>query len=215
MDDKSIRKSMGIVEDMLVKVGKFVLPANFVVLDYDVDIKIFIILRHPFLAIERALMNSESMEGSGRGSPILGMTYPWAESGNGTKRAVQRVARLRLPKTPDLGMRTLIQGRVPSPINQGSHHTQDDLVSNFIRRGICNHPISNLIIPGVPTRKALRGGHLSEGKVGGGYHQDERGGLPVPHHLSVPVPIGGRPDIEGPPEITQSTVMPPPPGTSC
>ncbi|XP_019256280.1 PREDICTED: uncharacterized protein LOC109234664 [Nicotiana attenuata] len=55
--DRSIKRPVGIVDDVLVKVGKFLLPADFVILDCVVDKEIPIILRRPFLATARALMD--------------------------------------------------------------------------------------------------------------------------------------------------------------
>ncbi|XP_019251108.1 PREDICTED: uncharacterized protein LOC109230024 [Nicotiana attenuata] len=62
MADRSIKRPVGIVDDVLVKVGKFLLPANFVILDCAIDKEIPIILGRPFLATERALMDSEQNE---------------------------------------------------------------------------------------------------------------------------------------------------------
>ncbi|XP_070023148.1 uncharacterized protein [Nicotiana sylvestris] len=62
MDDRSIKRPVGIVDDVLVKVGKFHLPADFVILDCAVDKEIPIILGRPFLAIGRALMDLERNE---------------------------------------------------------------------------------------------------------------------------------------------------------
>nr|XP_016488256.1 PREDICTED: uncharacterized protein LOC107808262 [Nicotiana tabacum] len=59
MTDRSIKKPVGIVDDVLVKMGKFHLPADFVILDCAVDKEIPIILGRPFLDIGRALMDSE------------------------------------------------------------------------------------------------------------------------------------------------------------
>ncbi|XP_070029146.1 uncharacterized protein [Nicotiana sylvestris] len=59
MVDRSIKRSMGIIDDVLIKVGKFHLPADFVILDCAIDKEIHIILGRPFLAIGRALMDSE------------------------------------------------------------------------------------------------------------------------------------------------------------
>ncbi|XP_019227810.1 PREDICTED: eukaryotic peptide chain release factor GTP-binding subunit-like [Nicotiana attenuata] len=59
MADRSIKRHVGIVDDLLVKVGKFHLPANFVILDGEVDKEISIILGKIFLATGRALMDSE------------------------------------------------------------------------------------------------------------------------------------------------------------
>ncbi|XP_075096304.1 uncharacterized protein LOC142174413 [Nicotiana tabacum] len=62
MADRSIKRPVGIVDDLLVKVGKFHLPTDFVILNCAVDKEIPIILGRPFLATGRALMDSERNE---------------------------------------------------------------------------------------------------------------------------------------------------------
>ncbi|XP_070015479.1 uncharacterized protein [Nicotiana sylvestris] len=62
MADRSIKRLVGIVDDVLVKVEKFHLPTDFVILDCAVDKEIPIILGRPFLATGRALMDSERNE---------------------------------------------------------------------------------------------------------------------------------------------------------
>ncbi|XP_075088610.1 uncharacterized protein LOC142170617 [Nicotiana tabacum] len=62
MADRSIKRPVGFVDDVLVKVGEFHLHADFVILDCVVDKEIPIILGKPFLAIGRALMDSERNE---------------------------------------------------------------------------------------------------------------------------------------------------------
>ena len=47
--DRSIKKPKGIVEDLLVKVGAFIFPAYFVILDMDGEVDIPIIFGRPFL----------------------------------------------------------------------------------------------------------------------------------------------------------------------
>ncbi|XP_070002805.1 uncharacterized protein [Nicotiana sylvestris] len=59
MVDRSIKRPVGIVDDVLVEMGKFRLPADFIILDCAVDKEIPIILGRPFLATGRALMDSE------------------------------------------------------------------------------------------------------------------------------------------------------------
>ncbi|XP_070012309.1 uncharacterized protein [Nicotiana sylvestris] len=59
MADRSIKRPVGIVDDVLVKVEKFHLPTDFIILDCVVDKEIPIILERPFLATGRALMDSE------------------------------------------------------------------------------------------------------------------------------------------------------------
>ncbi|XP_070015516.1 uncharacterized protein [Nicotiana sylvestris] len=62
MADRSIKRPVGIVDDVLVKVEKFHLPADFVILDCAVDKEIPIVLGRPFLAIARELMYSKRNE---------------------------------------------------------------------------------------------------------------------------------------------------------
>ncbi|XP_070025446.1 uncharacterized protein [Nicotiana sylvestris] len=49
--DCTVKRPTGILDDVLVQVGKFVFPADFVILDCQVDEEIPIILGRPFLAI--------------------------------------------------------------------------------------------------------------------------------------------------------------------
>ncbi|XP_070034511.1 uncharacterized protein [Nicotiana tomentosiformis] len=62
MADYSINRPVGIIDDVLMKVGKFLLPADFVILDCAVDKEIPIILGRPFLDTVIALMDSERNE---------------------------------------------------------------------------------------------------------------------------------------------------------
>ncbi|XP_050217489.1 uncharacterized protein LOC126668326 [Mercurialis annua] len=55
--DHSLRRPCGIVEDVLVKVDKFIFPVDFVILDYAVDIECPIILGRPFMNTGRALID--------------------------------------------------------------------------------------------------------------------------------------------------------------
>ncbi|KAL5579437.1 hypothetical protein UlMin_011879 [Ulmus minor] len=48
--DRSIAYPEGKIEDVLVKVDKFIFPVDFVVLDYEADLEVSIILGRPFLA---------------------------------------------------------------------------------------------------------------------------------------------------------------------
>ncbi|XP_075076430.1 uncharacterized protein LOC142163076 [Nicotiana tabacum] len=62
MADHFIKRPVGIIDDVPVKVGKFHLPADFIILDCVVDKEIPIILRRPFLATGRAIMDLEQNE---------------------------------------------------------------------------------------------------------------------------------------------------------
>ncbi|XP_070010254.1 uncharacterized protein [Nicotiana sylvestris] len=57
--DRTIKRPSGILDDVLIQVGKFVFPADFVILDCKVDEEISIILERPFLATGRALIDCE------------------------------------------------------------------------------------------------------------------------------------------------------------
>ncbi|XP_061339431.1 uncharacterized protein LOC133286099 [Gastrolobium bilobum] len=53
LPDISLRKPSGIIEDVLVKVDKFIFPADFVVLDMEVENEMPLLLGRPFLATAR------------------------------------------------------------------------------------------------------------------------------------------------------------------
>nr|KYP40295.1 hypothetical protein KK1_038367 [Cajanus cajan] len=60
--DRSVTCPYGVVEDVLVKVDKFIFPTDFVVLDMEEDAKVPIILGRPFLATGRALIDVQQGE---------------------------------------------------------------------------------------------------------------------------------------------------------
>ncbi|CAH9142614.1 unnamed protein product, partial [Cuscuta epithymum] len=55
--DRSVKYPKGIVEDVLVKVDKFIFPVDFVVMDMEEDRETPLILGRPFLATARALID--------------------------------------------------------------------------------------------------------------------------------------------------------------
>ncbi|KAL5572849.1 hypothetical protein UlMin_022446 [Ulmus minor] len=55
--DRSIKHPRGIIEDVLVKVDKFIFPADFIVLDMEEDREVPLILGRPFLATGRILID--------------------------------------------------------------------------------------------------------------------------------------------------------------
>ncbi|GJU17277.1 reverse transcriptase domain-containing protein [Tanacetum coccineum] len=55
--DRSITQPIGIVEDVYLKVGKFKFPADFVVVDFDADPRVPLILGRSFLKTGRALID--------------------------------------------------------------------------------------------------------------------------------------------------------------
>ncbi|GKB48212.1 reverse transcriptase domain-containing protein [Tanacetum coccineum] len=62
LTNRSVAYPVGVAEDIFVKVGKFHFPADFVVVDYDVDPRVPLILGRPFLRTARALIDVHSEE---------------------------------------------------------------------------------------------------------------------------------------------------------
>nr|GEV55764.1 reverse transcriptase domain-containing protein [Tanacetum cinerariifolium] len=55
--DRSISRPIGVAEDVYVKVGSFHFPADFVVVDFNADPRVPLILKRSFLKTERALID--------------------------------------------------------------------------------------------------------------------------------------------------------------
>ena len=60
--DRSLTHSRGIIEDVLVKVDNFIFPADFIIIDMQEDKEVQIILRRPFLATGRVMINVQKGE---------------------------------------------------------------------------------------------------------------------------------------------------------
>ena len=59
MEDRSMVKPEGVLEDVLVTVGKFVFPVDFIILDMEADSQIPLLLGRPFLATGAALIDMQ------------------------------------------------------------------------------------------------------------------------------------------------------------
>ena len=59
MADQTVKRLIGILHDVLVKVESFVFPAYFVILDCEVDFEVPIILGRTFLATGRTLVDMQ------------------------------------------------------------------------------------------------------------------------------------------------------------
>ncbi|XP_062099872.1 uncharacterized protein LOC133805726 [Humulus lupulus] len=57
--DRSMVHPEGKIEDVLIQVDKFIFPADFIILDYEEDRDVSIILGRPFLATERTFIDVE------------------------------------------------------------------------------------------------------------------------------------------------------------
>ncbi|XP_016199620.1 uncharacterized protein LOC107640624 [Arachis ipaensis] len=60
--DRTFKFPYGVVEDLLVKVGDFIFPVNFIVLDMEKEANASIILGRPFLAIAGAIIDVQKGE---------------------------------------------------------------------------------------------------------------------------------------------------------
>ena len=59
MANRTVRRPIGILHDVLVKVDSFIFPADFVILDCEVDFEVPIILGRAFLATGRSFVDME------------------------------------------------------------------------------------------------------------------------------------------------------------
>ena len=57
MEDRSMTQPKGIIEVVLFKVGKFIFPMDFVVIDMEEDKKVSLLIGRPFLAIGATLID--------------------------------------------------------------------------------------------------------------------------------------------------------------
>ena len=60
--DRSLTHPDGKIEDVLVRVDKFIFPTDLIVLDYEADREVPIILGRPFLATGRTLIDVQKGE---------------------------------------------------------------------------------------------------------------------------------------------------------
>ena len=59
MVDRTMAKPEGVIEDVLVKVGNFVFPVEFIILDMEEDSQVLLLLGRPFLATGPALIDMQ------------------------------------------------------------------------------------------------------------------------------------------------------------
>ena len=59
MADRTVKRPIGILHDVLVKVESFIFLTDFVILDCEIDFEVPIILGRPFLSTGRALVDME------------------------------------------------------------------------------------------------------------------------------------------------------------
>ena len=62
MADITLAQPEGILEDVLIKVGKFIFPVDFVVIDIEEDKQVPLLLGRPFLATRAAFIDVKKVE---------------------------------------------------------------------------------------------------------------------------------------------------------
>ena len=62
MADKTMAQLEGVLEDVLIKVGKFIFPMDFIVMDMEEDTQFPLLLGRPFLATGAALIDVKKGE---------------------------------------------------------------------------------------------------------------------------------------------------------
>ncbi|GKE12231.1 reverse transcriptase domain-containing protein [Tanacetum coccineum] len=81
--NRSVAISVGVAEDVFVKVGKFYFLADFVIVDYDVNPRVRLILGRPFLRMARALIDVHDVTCEEYAQEVLGFSNS-SKSGNPT-----------------------------------------------------------------------------------------------------------------------------------
>ncbi|XP_070010723.1 uncharacterized protein [Nicotiana sylvestris] len=92
MADRTMKRPLGIVDDVLVRVDKFILPADFVILDCEVDYELPIILGIPFLSNGKALVDVEAGE----------LTFREDSTNKALNRGTSRVGAKAVASTPQV-----------------------------------------------------------------------------------------------------------------
>ena len=62
MADRTMAQPKGVLEDVLIKVGKFIFPMNFLVMNMEEDTQVPLLLGRPFLATRAALIDVKKEE---------------------------------------------------------------------------------------------------------------------------------------------------------
>lgn len=60
MADRTIKKPMGVLYDVLVRVECFIFLAYFIILNYEVDFEVSIVFERPFFTTKRALVDIQT-----------------------------------------------------------------------------------------------------------------------------------------------------------
>ncbi|XP_019226404.1 PREDICTED: uncharacterized protein LOC109207859 [Nicotiana attenuata] len=79
MADRTMKRPLGIIDDVLVRFDKFILPADFVILDYEVDYKVIVEDTSAVINVEdpleAMLLNHDVVQDEGLAEYVNAYTY--------------------------------------------------------------------------------------------------------------------------------------------
>ncbi|XP_031382022.1 uncharacterized protein LOC116196442 [Punica granatum] len=99
--DRSIKYPKGIVENVLVKVDKFIFPVDFIVLEMEEDREVPMILGRPFLATGKALIDVE--QGVDTMESVLRDLDDWSDDDEHEEESVEKVSEIKARYYEELG----------------------------------------------------------------------------------------------------------------
>ncbi|GKA83712.1 retrovirus-related pol polyprotein from transposon TNT 1-94 [Tanacetum coccineum] len=132
LSNKIIKYPKGVTENVLVGIGKFVFPVDFIVLDMPEDVKVPLILRRPFLSTAHAKINVFEREITLR----VGNENVTFKSIKPTSSLIKRVYMLSLRERMKLDLEARLMGEALM-INS----SQDPSFEDFIELNDLNTPV--------------------------------------------------------------------------
>ncbi|GKC75260.1 hypothetical protein Tco_1126034 [Tanacetum coccineum] len=129
---KTVKYPKGIVENMLVGIGKFVFPVDFIILDMPEDIKVPLILGRPFLSTARAKINVSKRKFTLR----IGEERIIFKSVKAASSLIKRVYMLSLRERMELDLEARLMGET-LVINR----SLDPLNGDYIELNDLNEPL--------------------------------------------------------------------------
>ncbi|GJR17425.1 reverse transcriptase domain-containing protein [Tanacetum coccineum] len=151
LDDRTVKRPKGIVENVLVGIDKFTFLVDFIILDILKDFKTPLILGRPFLSTAHAIINvfKAKITLSVRNDKIF------FKSNKPTSNLIKRVYALSLIESTKLGLETRLMGN-----ELRKNKSKDTKFEDFIELNNLNGPIKhrrNQVKVFVPTIKEGEG----------------------------------------------------------
>ncbi|GKE48898.1 hypothetical protein Tco_1480156 [Tanacetum coccineum] len=126
--DKTVKYPKGIAENVLVGIGKFVFPIDFIILDMPEDIKVPLILGRPFLSTARAKIDVYKRKITLR----IGEERINFKSVKPASSLIKRVYMLSLRERMELDLEVRLMGET-LVINRSLEHVNGDYICNTLK----------------------------------------------------------------------------------